>query len=366
MTGIKPIHLSPLKETPLVSIVITSYNYAEFICEALNSVVFQGYNNLEIIVADDGSKDETQQIVRRYIKIDPRVSLVTGENVGQPGNTNRGYAASTGEIVCFLDADDRFRRGKVEAVVQAFRAFPDHGLVLHPLQRIDQSGRAFGQSFPKFIDSGWLLDRLLKNAGRCSFPATSAISIRREIAQAVFPIQSASRRVGDAYIHYPAAFLTKVCKVPEILAEYRCHERSMTRASKSQVDQLSAFLREYEEVFSTNQQFVNRQFGNQIAAKLKLTDSQDYLENVLRYLTYSELNDYIGLSARDCVAMIRDSSQKAKWKVLMCLPRLVTQQAFAFRRNFLKAIRYVQVKLTRPAPSADLRASCFTGKTPQI
>ena len=149
MTGIKPIHLSPLKETPLVSIVITSYNYAEFICEALNSVVFQGYNNLEIIVADDGSKDETQQIVRRYIKIDPRVSLVTGENVGQPGNTNRGYAASTGEIVCFLDADDRFRRGKVEAVVQAFRAFPDHGLVLHPLQRIDQSGRAFGQSFPK-------------------------------------------------------------------------------------------------------------------------------------------------------------------------------------------------------------------------
>jgi glycosyltransferase involved in cell wall biosynthesis len=339
--------LSPLRRNPLVSVVITSYNYADFIRDALNSVLAQEYNNLEIVVADDGSTDGSQKLIRQYERDDSRVHLVEGDNLGQPANTNRGFAATTGEIVCFLDADDRFRRGKVEAIVEAFLAHPGSGLCMHPLQKIDQFGRRFGRSFPKFIDSGWLHNRLLANGGRCGFPPTSAISIRREVAQAVFPIQSNSRRVGDAYIHYPAAFLTNVCNVSAVLGEYRCHDRSMTWASRSKAQQSSAFLLEYEEVFSTNQQFVARQFGSVEAAMLRLIDSQEYLEHVLKYIVLGELDGYSRRSPQDYIAMIRDRRQKAKWTLLMTLPKPVSQQVLLWGATALKAFRKAHAKSQR-------------------
>jgi glycosyltransferase involved in cell wall biosynthesis len=334
-----PQPLSALETSPLVSIVLTSYNYAEFIREALDSVLCQSYHNLEVIVADDGSTDETTQIVRQYEKQDSRVRLIAGQNLGQPQNTNRGYASTTGEIICFLDADDRFRPGKVQAVVDAFSARPAHGLFLHHLQRIDGLGRPFGSFYPRHIDAGWLHDYLLDNGGRCSFPATSALSIRREIAQQVFPIRTASRRVGDAYIHFPAAFLTTVRTLPEMLSDYRCHEKSMTRASESTITKLLAFLLEYEEVFSTNRLFVAGQFGEAVASRLTLTDCQDYLENVLKYLTLSGLDTYNGRSTDEFMGSMRARRQKVKWAFLLSLPLSFTRSCLFLRSALLTATR---------------------------
>ena len=277
--------------------------------------------NLEIVVADDGSEDDTASIVRRYEAADSRVRLVAGKNLGQPGNTNRGFSATTGDIICFLDADDRFRPGKVETVVQAFLAHADHGLCLHPLQPVDRVGTPFGRPQPKKIDAGWLHEQLLANAGRCRFPATSAISIRREVAEMLFPIRTTARRVGDAYIHYPAAYLTSVCALSEPLGEYRYHEESMTRESDSKAAQIAALIMEYEEVFSTNQQFVRDQFGNTAAARLNLTDSQDYLELLIKYLVLTGLTEHNGFSAKQCMREMRGGPRRSQWGVLLHLPQ---------------------------------------------
>lgn len=316
-----PITLPPLDAEPLVSIVVTAYNYAHFIREALDSVLGQAYTKLEIVVADDGSEDASPSIVRQYEAADSRVRLVAGKNLGQPGNTNRGFAATTGDIICFLDADDRFRLGKVEMVVQAFLAHADHGLCLHPLQPVDRVGTPFGGPLPKRIDAGWLHEQLLANAGRCRFPATSAISIRREVAEMIFPIRTTSRRVGDAYIHYPAAYLTNVCALSEALGEYRHHERSMTRDADSKADQVAALIAEYEEVFSTNRQFVEDHFGSTVAGRLKLTDSQDYLELVLWYLALTGIEKHHGLSAHRCLQEMPAGSRRSRWGVLLRFPQ---------------------------------------------
>src|SRR5260370_3979928 len=121
--GLGPTQLPAVPDDPSVSVIITSYNYAAFISGALDSVLSQDYRKLEVIVADDGSSDATPEIVRKYANADPRVSLISGENAGQPRNTNRGFAASSGDIICFLDADDEFAPGKISAVLRHSRLF---------------------------------------------------------------------------------------------------------------------------------------------------------------------------------------------------------------------------------------------------
>jgi hypothetical protein len=186
---------------------------------------------------------------------------------------------------------------------------------------VDQAGTPFGSPLPKNIDAGWLHEQLLAHAGRCSFPATSAISIRREVAEIVFPIRSTSRRVGDAYIHYPAAYLTNIFALSETLGEYRYHERSMTRGADSKANQVAALMTEYEEVFSTNRQFVQDHFGDTIAGRLGLADSPDYLDLVLKYLALTGLEQHNGLSAHRCLREMPAGPRRSQWGVLLRLPQ---------------------------------------------
>jgi hypothetical protein len=118
----------------------------------------------------------------------------------------------------------------------------------------------------------------------------------------------------------------------------------MTWASQSKIQQLSAFLLEYEEVFAANSKFVARYFGPLEASKLGLTDSHEYLENALKYLILSGLGDYKGSSVRDYFAMLQDERQKAKWMILLKLPLPISQRIIKCGAAFLRAIRQARVK----------------------
>lgn len=111
----------------LVSVVITTYNMERFIAETLDSVLAQTYTNLEIIVADDGSKDSTLEIVGRYAAADPRFKILRAEkNMGFSHNMNRGWGAVTGEFTAKLDADDLWFPDKIEKQVAFLNANPDY------------------------------------------------------------------------------------------------------------------------------------------------------------------------------------------------------------------------------------------------
>src|SRR4051812_29781979 len=99
-------HPSVKVSSPKVSILINNYNYARYLRECIDSCLAQDYENLEIIVVDDGSKDDSVEIVRSY---GDRVILVAKENGGQASAFDAGVAHSSGEILCFLDADDTFK-----------------------------------------------------------------------------------------------------------------------------------------------------------------------------------------------------------------------------------------------------------------
>src|SRR5229473_6986834 len=106
--------------TPLVTVLITTYNYGRFIEEAIDSVFSQEYppDKIQILVVDDGSTDDTSERIKKY---GSRIEYFYKPNGGQASALNFGIAKARGEIVTLLDADDFFLPGKLARVVEAFQ-----------------------------------------------------------------------------------------------------------------------------------------------------------------------------------------------------------------------------------------------------
>src|SRR5215831_18420961 len=120
----------------LVSILINNYNYAQFLREAIESALSQTYSHVEIIVVDDGSTDESAEIISSY---GSRVTAVYKENGGQTSAFNAGVAASRGDILCFLDSDDYFYAEKIARIVELFGALDmSKALMVHHRLKIVQ------------------------------------------------------------------------------------------------------------------------------------------------------------------------------------------------------------------------------------
>lgn len=108
---------------PLISVVIPAYNTRETIAEAIDSVLTQSYNNLEIIVVDDGSPDDVATHVEQ--KYGSKVQLIRQQNVGLAGARNTGIQAAKGEYVAFLDSDDAWLPNKLAEQVKQISKHPD-------------------------------------------------------------------------------------------------------------------------------------------------------------------------------------------------------------------------------------------------
>src|SRR5437773_9167742 len=102
---------------PLVSVIIPTYNYAHFIAEVVASVQSQTYPNWEMIVVDDGSTDNTEEVVKRIAADEPRISYLRQDNARQAAARNNGIRHAKGNYLQFLDADDLIEPQKLEQQV---------------------------------------------------------------------------------------------------------------------------------------------------------------------------------------------------------------------------------------------------------
>ncbi|MBC2715380.1 MAG: glycosyltransferase [Desulfobacteraceae bacterium] len=108
--------------TPLVSVIIPTYNRAWALKKAIDSVLEQDYKNFELIVVDDGSTDDTEALIKAYEK---SVKFIQQPNLGVSAARNKGIAVSSGALVAFLDSDDYWYPEKLSAQVEFFNANPD-------------------------------------------------------------------------------------------------------------------------------------------------------------------------------------------------------------------------------------------------
>ena len=124
---------------PLVSVIIPSRNYAQFLPEAIASVFAQGIEDVEVIVVDDGSTDDTPSVLRNIR--DPRVWSTRLPGNGISAARNAGLDHATGRYIAFLDADDRWLPGKLQRQVALLEAEPEIVFVFTDFYRFDQEGR---------------------------------------------------------------------------------------------------------------------------------------------------------------------------------------------------------------------------------
>ena len=224
---LQPIDLRPLSAKPLVSILVSNYNYALYIRESLQSALDQTYSNFELVVCDDGSTDDSVHVIEEFERKDPRVRFIRKGNGGQASGFNAAFAASQGEIVALLDSDDLFLPHKIERIVADFQAHPDSGFSVHRVIRMSADRRRQGvwpMSAP--LPSGWYGTRLMQDGGILPYmPPTSGLSLHRDVAERIFPLPLAEPlvRCPDQLITRLAPLLTNVTREDEALSEYRLH-----------------------------------------------------------------------------------------------------------------------------------------------
>ncbi|BAY65891.1 putative glucosyltransferase [Calothrix brevissima NIES-22] len=215
-------NVSSIEPNPLVSIVINNYNYERFLKESIDSALNQTYQNIEVIVVDDGSKDNSQAIIASY---GDRIVPIFKENGGQCSCFNAGFEASHGEIICFLDADDIYLPEKVAEVVEIFNISEKVEWCFHNLRWVDENAELLPQlstqrptvecDFRDSIKSGKLPPPL---------PASSALCFRRSLLGKYLP-KPISKAVPntDFYVKFMAVALGKGFFLGKVLALHRIH-----------------------------------------------------------------------------------------------------------------------------------------------
>ncbi len=135
------------ENNPRVSIVIPAYNMAEYTSRCVKSILNQTYKNIEIIVVDDGSKDNTKA---EMLKFGDRIKYVCKENGGACSARNFGARLAQGKYIGFLDCDDMYLPQKVELSVKFLEQNPDYGFVYSNLYYVDKDDKIFRLHAPWF------------------------------------------------------------------------------------------------------------------------------------------------------------------------------------------------------------------------
>lgn len=217
---------------PLVSIIINNYNYGRYLSSAIDSALEQTYLNTEIIVVDDGSTDNSREIIESYgDKIKPTLK----PNGGHASALNAGFAVSQGEIICFLDSDDMFSPSKVQEIVKAFTTFKDIDWVFHPLFYVKtgeiEKGDFFSLVERESQDINYVkidFRNQLRAGKQPEFvPQTSALSFSRRVLEKIFPIpEDRKTYVGDTYMSMGCVFISKGCVIDKKMSIYRLHDNN--------------------------------------------------------------------------------------------------------------------------------------------
>lgn len=210
-----------MERAPLVSILINNYNYGRFLAEAIDSALDQQYEAFEVIVVDDGSTDNSLEVVASY---GDRISLVSKKNGGQASAFNAGFAASRGEIICFLDSDDLFLPDKLAYVADIFAKNPDIGWCFDTPEWF---GAPAGDRYAGAdVCKAGIVDarKMLADARSPYVPAaTSGLSFRRELLQQILPMPDIIRITSDNYIKIAALSISTGWLSSETVSMQRIH-----------------------------------------------------------------------------------------------------------------------------------------------
>ncbi|HEY40918.1 MAG TPA: glycosyltransferase [Dehalococcoidia bacterium] len=235
---------------PKVSVIIPTYNQAQFLGEAVRSALAQTYRDFEIIVIDDGSTDNTAEVVRSFL---PAVIYFRQENQGLSAARNKGTELASGEYLIFLDSDDILLEDALEKCVSFLDQHPEAGCCFGQFYTIDEDGRPLRLRRPRGIIDTFVRDGK-EEIAHFIFPDyhdethTSAALVRSSCFEEIGLFDTTLRMSGDLALWIRLAKKFDVGHLAEPLAKVRFHFQSMTAIKGADVVQ-SAHAAILESVF---------------------------------------------------------------------------------------------------------------------
>lgn len=252
-------------DTPLVTVIIASYNHARYIEASINSVINQTYKNIELLVVDDGSKDESPAVLKR-LQEQHGFDLRFQANQGLARTLNDAIARARGDLIVPFGSDDIMMPHRIATQVEYMNGKPEVGICSANIETIDQNGNVMGAReqrnrnlpFRRLDFDDLFLDR---KPG----PMAATLMLRREALEKVGGF-NADIRLEDVYIELSIARAGYFIDVlGEVLAQYRDHPTNTFKNGRFMVDNV---LRTFA-VFSDHPQYeqVCMRFRNSMVLK---------------------------------------------------------------------------------------------------
>ena len=257
---------------PLVSIITPSYNQGNYIERTIKSVQMQDYQNIEHIVVDGGSSDNTIGILKKY----PNLRWISEKDSGQSNAINKGFRLAKGEIVGWLNSDDTYREDAVSAAVNYLAEHPDVGMVYSRVNIVDENDKKIrdGFIFPynQFIQL---------NMDNC-IPQPS-IFFRRSILSEIGYLDESLHYVMDYEFWLRMGRKKKIAMIPGIGANFRIAKGTKTNEKYNEF---------YNELLKVNRLYGGipylwhiRRHGVGLLSRLKILSTARWVKNNLYKVT---------------------------------------------------------------------------------
>lgn len=232
------------------SIIIPAYNQARYLSQAIESALCQSAAIVEIIVVDDGSTDETPEVVARYAR-HPSLRAIRQPNAGLPAARNRGAREATGDYLCFLDSDDWLAPDKIRSQAAILDADPDVALAYCDIVTVDEAGQPLPEQYTVAqagrVLSGDIFPSLMIGG---YFPPHTVL-LRRDVFTEAGGFDPTLGGHADYDLWLRVAATHRAVFVEERLAYYRTHPTSMSKdglhMSESRLATLCKVARQHPE-----------------------------------------------------------------------------------------------------------------------
>ena len=286
--------------TPVVSVIINNYNYGRFVGDAISSVLQQSYDRIQLIVVDDGSSDESRAVIESYGKA---IVTLFKANRGQASAFNAGFDKSSGEIICFLDADDLFLPHKVERIVEGY-ADEATGWCFHPLQSVDTTARPISGPPDIRYETGRYDFRREYLRGKPVFWAapTSGLTFRRQLLQKLLPMPLHIRITADNYLTFSTPAFAPGFYISERLSLQRIHGANAYTAKEDPLYKATVHMsiaNGIHDSFPDLAPLANRLFANAVAAKWAAgAEFREVSGELRQYLRSCQVGETLQILAR--------------------------------------------------------------------
>jgi glycosyltransferase involved in cell wall biosynthesis len=231
---------APAAIGPVVSVILPTYNRGHFIAEAVESVLSQSFTDFEIIVVDDGSSDNTAEVMQGIA--DPRVIYLRQANQGRSNARNHALSRARGRYIAFLDSDDLFMPGKLAMQVEYLDAHAGTGMVYTSAHCIDYSGNPLAENYRASV-SGWIYTSIaFFRPVTITLPTVMA---RRELFEKAGGFDENMHRFEDTDMWRRISKLARIDAMPAFTCLLRTHtENSLGAQDPAQImDALDYYVR---------------------------------------------------------------------------------------------------------------------------